>query len=98
MDEKIPVSVDFDTSTQASPLSTDYGEQAAIHMIGEEFDDLLDLLNDAPEAVGLQALRNIKQLSLIYTNLAAIAAEATGEEVTNVDVEPEGDANTHSGY
>jgi hypothetical protein len=98
MDEKIPVSVDFDTSTQGSQESTDYGEQAAIHMIGEEFDDLLDLLNDAPEAVGLQALRNIKQLSLIYTNLAAVAAEVTAEEVADVVVIPEGDVTVHSGY
>ena len=84
MDEKIPISADFDTSTQGRKLSTDYGEQAAIHMIGEEFDDLLDLLNDAPEAVGLVALRNIKQLSLIYTNLATVTVEATGEEVADV--------------
>ena len=84
MDEKIPISTDFDTSTQGSKLSTDYGEQAAIHMIGEEFDDLLDLLNDAPEAVGLVALRNIKQLSLIYTQLATVTVEATGEEVDDV--------------
>lgn len=96
MDEKIPVSADFDTSTQGSKLSTDYGEQAALHMIGEEFDDLLDLLNEAPEAVGLTALRNIKQLSLIYTNLAAIAAEATAEEVA--DIPSEGEVTVHSGH
>ena len=95
MDEKIPVSADFDTSTQESKLSTDYGEQAAVHMIGEEFDDLLDLLNDAPEAVGIQALRNIKQLSLIYTNLAAGAVDITAAEVA---VEPEGELIVHSGY
>ena len=96
MDEKIPVSADFDTSTQESKSSTDYGEQAALHMIGEEFDDLLDLLNGAPEAVGLGALRNIKQLSLIYTNLAAVAAK----EVVDVEVvvEPEGELIVHSGY
>ena len=89
MDEKIPISTDFDTSTQGSKLSTDYGEQAAIHMIGEEFDDLLDLLNDAPEAVGLVALRNIKQLSLIYTNLATVAADVTAEEVLDIPYENE---------
>jgi len=100
MDEKIPASADFDTSTQESKLSTDYGEQAAIHMIGEEFDDLLDLLNHAPEAVGLQALRNIKQLSLIYTSLAAIAVDITAAEVAGeeVAVEPEGELIVHSGY
>lgn len=91
MDENMPVSVDFDTSTQESTPSTDYGEQAAIHMIGDEFDDLLDLLNDAPEAVGLVALRNIKQLSLIYSNLAAGAVDITA-------VEPEGELIVHSGY
>ena len=100
MGENIPVSVDFDTSTQESKSSTDYGEQAATHMIGEEFDDLLDLLNDAPEAVGLQALRNIKQLNLIYTNLAAVAADITAAEVADVEevVEPEGELVVHSGY
>ena len=91
MDEKIPVSIDFDTSNQESKLSTDYGEQAAMHMIGEEFDDLLDLLNNAPEAVGLVALRNIKQLSLIYSNLATGAVDITA-------VEPEGELIVHSGY
>ena len=89
MDEKIPISADFDTSTQGRKLSTDYGEQAAIHMIGEEFDDLLDLLNEAPEAVGLVALRNIKQLSLIYTNLTAVAADVTAEEVLDIPYENE---------
>lgn len=96
MDEKIPVSADFDTSTQGSKVSTDYGEQAALHMIGEEFDDLLDLLNEAPEAVGLVALRNIKQLSLIYTNLASDSYGFGCEEVA--DVPFEGDVNIPSGY
>lgn len=98
-DEKIPFSVDFDTSTSEqdfnadlrtltgeSKLSTDYGEQAAVHMIGEEFDDLLDLLNEAPEAVGVAALRNIKQLALMYHNLTVITAEPTADEL------PEGEA------
>jgi len=55
------------------PLPTEYGEQAAECLIGEEFDDLLDLLNGASENARWAALRHIKALAGIYTELVATA-------------------------
>ena len=99
MDERVNLNVEFDTSAQESTkLSTDYGEQAAVHMIGEEFDDLLDLLNDAPEAVGVTALRNIKQLALMYHNLTVITAEPTADELPEGETVDFQSEIAHSGY
>jgi len=55
------------------PLPTEYGEQAAEYMVGEEFDDLLDLLNSATGNAGDAAIKHIKALSGIYSELLVTA-------------------------